>query len=450
MKKILAVLLAAVMVAGILPVAVFASMENATVITETTYADSGSVSLGGGDYKIEAGQTVTIEETQEWTVEQGTTLYVCGKLEVKGKLTVKGTVTGVGDTEGVVVAKCWADGGECKCGTVINSQNIRGNETANRKRYFAEVYFPDPAQYAGFTSSDHQLRVMYLTSRTGSQYDYLSSDLYYQTTSLEQPKWYFQDVYTSGDYDDTTGVLTVPMNQYLFLHFDFLANGAVSKKYDGNRMAVKFNRVPVLSEQGVCIYQILTAGEIGYWPAAIVNQTGAVYNVWKDSYFLRQERIFIPSGEGYSAYGVNGEASATDQTVFLNYGDEFRFRVKIDAKYTDSAYKVYLVQGYQWDSRNHADTMDALVEDTRVDDNGNFVHYAWRFEAEKPGEEQKAYVDEYGVYHITSVDDEYTIVVTGVVSNETLSTIGNVVDTIRNLLNAIKQFFDRVKQMLGL
>ena len=59
---------------------------------------------------------------------------------------------------------------------------------------------------------------------------------------------------------------------------------------------------------------------------------------------FRQERIYIPTGKGYSTYGVNGEISADDQTVRLNYGDEFRFRV-IDDKYSDSAYAVYLVLG---------------------------------------------------------------------------------------------------------
>ncbi|MBQ6066978.1 MAG: hypothetical protein IJK89_09150 [Clostridia bacterium] len=457
MKKILAVLLAVVLAVGMLPAIVFAATPidiNAAYFELDTEGHRILVgTMGGGrDYRLVAGENAVIEEDQTWTVEEGTTLYVYGKLEVKGKLIVKGVITGVGNEEnaGIVIARCWKDGSEIKRGVVINSQNICGNETNESKRYFAEVYFPKTTRYDGFAESEHQLRVMYLASRTGGEYDYLSSDLYYENSGLEQPSWYFQNVYTSDAYDDEAGVLTVPMNQHLFLHFDFLTNGAVSKKYDGNRMAVKFNGVPVLSVQGVCIQKITSPGEIEYWPAELVNKSGAVYNVWMDSYFLRQERIYIPSGEGYSAYGVNGEISAVDQTVRLNYGDEFKFRVKIDSKYSDSVYQVYLVQGYQWDSRNHADTMDALVEDVRVDDNGNFVHYAWKFEAEKPGENQKVYVDEYGIYHIASVDDEYTIVVTGVVSNDTLSTVGNIVDTIRNLLNAIKQFFDRVKQMLGL
>lgn len=459
MKKILAVLLAVVMTVGILPVAVFAAAP--TEITATTYADDASVVLGNGNYIIPEGETVQIGYERTWTVNEGTTLTVYGKLEIKGTLTVNGIVTGAGNTDGkgIVVVKCWAEGLAHRCGVVVNSQNIRGNESGNAKRYFAEVYIPKKQSYDGFAEEDHSLRVKYLTSRTGSDSDYLYSDLYIENLAylhdenvVETPKWYFADVYANDNtnYDDDTGILTVPLNQYLFLHFDFLDHGTLSKKYDGNRMAIKFNGVVVDSVQGVCTQLIASAGVIEYWPAEIARANGASYNSWKDSYFLRQERIYIPSGTGYTAYGVNGEISGNDQTVRLNYGDEFKFRVKIDSSYSDSAYAVYLVQGYQWDSRNYEDSMDMLVDATRVDDNGNLVHYVWKFEPGNAGANRNAYVDELGVYHIAHVEDEYTIVVTGVVSNEVLSFSANLMDTIRNLLNAIKQFFDRVKQMLGL
>ena len=38
--------------------------------------------------------------------------------------------------------------------------------------------------------------------------------------------------------------------------------------------------------------------------------------------------------------------------------------------------------------------------------------------------------------------------VSGVVSNDTLSLAGGVMDTIRNLINALKQLFEKIMQLL--
>ena len=106
--------------------------------------------------------------------------------------------------------------------------------------------------------------------------------------------------------------------------------------------------------------------------------------------------------------------------------------------------------GYRWNQRNYEDVLPNLVDEIYIDDNGKPQHFVWKFEEQKDGAQQKAYVDSYGVYHIAQVDDEYTIVVTGVASNDAISLSANIMDTIRNLLNAIKQFFERIRQMLGL
>lgn len=439
MKKVLSLFLAVIFAVGILPVAALAADGDYVEITAATYADTSSVALGGNqNYKIVSGETVVIEEDQTWTVSEGCSLFVYGKLEIKGKLIVNGYVSGVGN-EGEVTAKCWYDGGVYKNCTIINGKNICGNEL-NRKRYFAEIHMPEQPLTGGFSESGGapKLKVTYYCSTTGSANDYLREGVS------------FIDVYTSTDYNAATSMLKVPLNQYLFLHFDFLINGEVAKKYDGNRMAIKFNNVPCESAQGVCAHYVDVSGAVEYFPKALVNTTDASFNVWKDSYFARQERIYIPSGTGYSVYGINGEASAVDQTVRLNYGDEFKFRVNIDSDYSDSVYQVYLVEGYQWDERNHQGTMEELLDEVYIDDQGISHHFVWRFDPLENGANQNVYVDSYGVYHISSVENEYTIVVKDVVSNEALSVSANVMDTIRNLINAIKQFFERVKLMLGL
>ena len=452
MKKIIAVLLAAVMAVGILPIAALAA--DPIEITAETYADNSSVTLGGNrSYKLLAGNTAVIKEGDTWTVEAGSTLIVYGELDIKGTLVVNGNVRGVDD--GKVVAKCWTDdsGATYKHCTIENVRNICGNETNSEKRYFAEVHMPALSQYPGFTDPAHQLRVRYLSSATGSEYDYIYSDVYYpylENPEESEPRWYFADVYTSPDYNPATGMLTVPLNQYLFLYFDFLNDGAVAKKYDGSRMTVYFNKNRADAAKGVCTHLMDRSGAMEFRPTVIANQINAAYNVWKDSYFLRQERIYIPSGNGYTTFGVNGEISANDQTVRLNYGEEFTFRVTIDSAYSDSAYAVYLVRGYKWNERNHEDTLENMVDEVYVDEYGELQHFVWKFEDYHEGEQQKVYIDSNGIYHIASVEDEYTIMVTGVVSNETLSLVGNVMDTIRNLINALKQLFDRVRMMLGL
>ena len=426
----------------------FSHEENGAI----TYGDAAVVSFGGGrEHVLAAGDDVVIGETASWTVAEGSSLFVYGHLEIKGTLTANGYVTAI--DSGDVLARCWKDGDTFKHATVLKSENVCGNETQENKRYFVEVHMPELPLDGGFSDVDHLLSVKYLTSRTGSEYDYLSSDLYYERVMNEQavnqtPKWYFADVYSSGDYDPSTGMLKMPMNQYLFLKFDFTVNGRPAKKYDGDRMAILFDRVPTESVQGVCSRRITSPGVIEYIPAVLAGVSGANYQVWKDSYFLRQERIYIPAGNGYSAFGVNGEVSAADQTVWLDYGEEFTFRVNIDSDYSDSACNVYLVQGYKWNERNHEDTLEALVDEVYIDDDGNPQHYVWKFEPYQDGANQKVYVDSYGIYHIASVDDEYTIMVTGVVSNETLSVVGNVMDTIRNLINSLRQLFEKIMQLL--
>ena len=451
MKKILALLLTAVMVFCMAPAAALAA-DAPVEITAETYANSGSVALGGGrNYKILADEDVLIDEGQTWTVCEGSELFVYGNLDIKGTLIVDGYVTCIGS--GTLTAKCWEESANAYAyGKIVNPRNVCGNESETEKHYFAEVHIPSPDAYAGFNDPAHKLSVKYLCSVTGSHSDYTYSDLYYPY--LENPqspiKWFFADVYTSPDYDPATGMLKVYLNQYLFLHFDFTDNaGKVLKQYDGNRMSIYLNRVRVDSDQGICSRWIDSAGSVEFIPT-VLAKAGGTYNVWKDAYFLRQERIYLPNGQGYSTFGLDGEISADDQTIRLNYGDHFRFRVTIDDAYSDSAYSVYLVQSYQWKERNHEDTLDALLEEVYIDEDGNPQHFVWKFEPAKDGEQQKIYIDQYGIYHISSVDDEYTIVVSGVVSNETLSFAGNLMDTIRNLLNAIKQFFERVKQMLGL
>ena len=428
-------------------------------VGEIAYTGSSTVIFGGErSHVLPAGDDVVIDEGQKWTVAEGSALNVYCTLYVKGTLVVNGSVTAFGDGE--VVVRCWKDSVDqsTKCGSIQNVDKVVGNETGEHKRYFAEVYIPPVSKYAGCMDAGHQLTVRYLWSRTGSQNDYLDSDLYYESlqyladNNLVELKYTFDNVYPDETAASSAGVtIKAPLNQYLFLRFDFLVDGQYSKKYDGNRMSILFNRLRTDSVQGVCTRFIDGAGEVEFVPTAVLKNGGTSFPAgWKDSYFLRQERIYLPSGQGYSVYGVkDGVTSANDQTVYLDYGEDFAFRVNIDDEYSDSAYSVYLVQGYKWNDRNKLDTLESLLDEIYIDENGNPQHYVWKFEAQN-GDSQKVYIDAYGVYHIASVDDEYTIVVTNVVSNETLSLAANVMDTIRNLLNALKQFFERIKQMLGL
>ena len=434
MKKIISVLLAAVMAFGLLPAVALAADSEPIPITADTYAGSSSVALSEGNYTIPANETVVIEEGKTWTLSENLWLYVYGKLEIKGTLVANGNVTAADDSSNVLV-RCWKDGSTLKRGEIIHPENVGGG--FNSMRYLAEVHLPEQPLASGLSDSAHKLVVKYMCSSNGSRYEYLAEGAS------------FVDAYSSTDYDASTGMLKVPLNQYLFLKFSFTVNGAVSQKYDGDRVAILFNRVPAASAQGACAQFVDGPGEVEFIPASLIG-TGKTFNEWKDSYFLRQERIFIPQGSGYSCYGVNGEASATDQTVYLNYGEEFKFRVKIDDKYSESDYKVYLVQGYKWNERSHEGTMESLLDEVYIDEQGNPQHFVWRFDPAQDGVSQKVYVDEYGVYHINSVEDEYTIVVNGVVSNDTLSMTANVLDTIRNLINALKDLFAKLKLLFGM
>ena len=57
--------------------------------------------------------------------------------------------------------------------------------------------------------------------------------------------------------------------------------------------------------------------------------------------FLNRFKVHLPSDEGYTVYGREGEQSAIGETVELVYDQPFAFRVEIDPEYDIPAIRIF-------------------------------------------------------------------------------------------------------------
>ena len=92
-------------------------------------------------------------------------------------------------------------------------------------------------------------------------------------------------------------------------------------------------------------------------------------------------------------------------------------------EYDMSAYEVYIYNGYGW---------------TNLDPSQDLAD----IEPAKP--------DEYGYYTISEVKGEHTVYVVGVVANETLLMVGNILDMVKNIFEMIAGFFAEILAFFGM
>ena len=366
MKKTFAIILSIIMLLSCIPV-----MANAASVDyegERTFESSFELS-SGGSYTVRSG-VLTVPSTMTVYVPINATLTVCkgAKLVVLGSLIVQGTLDVEGELYGAERITVDAGG-----------------------RATADVTFPSLAD-AGLTG---QVNVYYAFSTTGSIYED-------QTEGFE----------ANYDVVPPTGVTKqVSINQYLYVKVDILEPEAPFDMYDNSKLLVKFNNIPVEYTQGSS-------------HALVTSSINVTYGEWtKDADFYNEFNIYLPTGEGYTVYGREGEQSADGETVKLKYGQPFSFKVEIDPEYDMSAYEVYIYNGYGW---------------TNLDPSQDLAD----IEPAKP--------DEYGYYTISEIKGEHTVYVVGVVANETLLMVGNILDLVRNIFEMISEFFGELLGMLGL
>lgn len=372
MKKTLAVVLSVLMLVCMVPFAASA----ATVHTFEASADftSSNQLVSGDTYVIPSGITMNVPTTITLYVPTGAILRV----DEGAKLNVLGSI--------IVL-----DGGQLIVEGFINgASNIVVNGTGTA---LAEIRFPSLEKL----ELADKIEVFYGSSENGNIYEDLS------TTDPN----FFKKVPVSGS------SAYAPLNQYLYIKATIIEPDKTYDKFDDALMNVYFNGVGVPYTQGSHHTMLTTSGDITY----------SKWGKGDDSKFLNTFNIYLPTGEGYTVYGREGEQSADGETVKLKYGQSFSFKVEIDPEYDMSAYEVYVYNGYGW---TNLDTTELLKDIAPA----------------KP--------DEYGYYHISEIKGEHTIYVVGVVKNETLLMVGDILDMIRNVFEMITGFFAELMGFLGI
>lgn len=394
MKKLISVILCAAMLLCMVPAAAFAVDYNASG------SFSGSNDLASGTtYNVYANMRVP--ETVGLYVPTGTTLNVKegGNLIIDGNLIVlKGGTLNVESGATLTVngsLKIEADGKFSAEGTVKGATKVTVEEGANAK---VNVVFPALSDYM----LDGKVEVSYLSN----------PEAYADITQADG----FQTVPDDG------GSVTVDFNDYLYVkaHIIEAANGSGSPdagrdKYDDAQLKVTLNDIGISYASGVYYTQIGTASTIGY-------------SYWKnEDDFLTTKLISFPTGEGYEVIGRDGE-TAGDSGLKVKYGQPFSFRVEIDEAYDMSDVKVYVYNGYGWLKINPNQAADEEIPGS--------IDLISGVPAAQP--------DADGYYTIKRVTGDITISVVGVVKNETINLIGNILDTIRNIFNLLKEFFESI------
>lgn len=426
MKKVLSVLLCAVMILSCIPFAVFAADE-VTELTAEVLSESGYSLTGehAGKYQISAGNTITILKDTTLFVGAGSQLDIYGTLKAEGIVNANG---------GLIYVKCRYNNvtSSWEKGTVIRPENI-WDTAAGEHHVFAEVVFNGlPAAYVD--DAHYVNYAVWANSKNGNAYEDINITAW--NNIWGDLKVSRGNVTATGE--DAVIIRTVPLNQYLYFRMNLVGEGG-EEKYDSVRaLKFKYNTVDVTCDQGTYRVFIENAG--------VVDFSGD--KTWQgDDKYLKRERIYLPSGTGYRIYGVNGEASENDQTVSLLYGREFTFRLDLDKAYSESDYKVYAINSYTFDSKRYESTLAELAGSSANwnDDQLRVVEF-------KDGDTASGfYRDEYGVYHISSeyMTRECNIFVSGVVSNKTISLAGSIVEMLKNIFATIKAFFEQLFGFMG-
>ncbi len=388
MKKVLSVILCAVMVLCCFPIAVFAADSDHSFEVSANFTEPNQLTTGEYVIKenvtmtVPAGMTLYIPTGASLRVEKNAILDVQGNIRIigGGKLYVEGTLKG---------------GSKVICeeeNSAFVSLYFISLKNANLLENIDNIAF--------FTSDDPAANVEFNWFDTNGNFDTNKVELVYN------------DAQKTGD-DPVEK--TVELNSYIFFKVKFkdtYPNGdpipakELAKVYDEGKFMLLLNDIRIPYSQGCCSVQMSAGGTV-------------TYSQWNnDIDFYKDYKVYLPTGEGYEVLGNWGETSA-DGTVTLRYGTMFSFYVEIDEAYDMSNYEVYIYNGYGFTDLD----VSTILKDIAP-----------------------AVPNEYGYYNF-EVTGETTIYVVGVVKNSTINLVGNIVDTIRNIFNMLKEFFENLFSM---
>ena len=404
MKKTIAVILSAIMIFCCIPFAVFAadttdpadyeipaSAAEYTAITENiTIGKENRDFFKAGKYVVCDNVTVTFEDLNTCYIPQNTIIYVAdgGTINAVGSLVI--------DEFAMIVVK---QGGTLKVasrlevyrfGELYVEGTLKGAENvAYNENAKANVIVTFPSVVG--SSVDGKISVSYATSSSNS----LGEDA--------QGKLVYEKVPAEG------ATVKAPINRYFYVKVEIVEADGIDK-YDDSLFKVYCNEFEIPFSMGSHPFVATSSAEISY-------------GSWtKESDFLNTYSIYLPTGDGYAIYGRNGEQWTNGDTPKLKHGEAFSFRIEVDAEYDMSVYEVYIYNGYGWTNLDPTTDLSGIAP-------------------AKP--------DEYGYYHIREITGETTVYVTGIMANETLLMIGNILDMVRGVFEMFAGFFQEILGYLG-
>jgi len=336
---------------------------------------------------IAGGQTLTVEAQGTLEVLGSLTIEKNGTLVIEAKNTSENKEAAILNVLGTVKVE---KGGTLDVkGTVVHSERVTCLGTS-------KVYYHFP-NLSGTALGQHIAAIKAGYADDGSSYADVSGKV----------EWN-ENLKYGGDF-------VAPLNSvvYIATQFNQKSNpdGTVVKVLDDAKFPVYLDTVAVPFVQGV---HMTTAD-------ASVDVT---YGKWSDTDYIWDYSFYVPSGSGYIVHSDKGETSKQG-AIKVAAGADFRFRVEIDGSYDMSKYEVYVYEGYAYDNATGQDKID----------NGKAV---------------KMVADENGYYTVSSVYSDYTIYVTGVVSNEAIERTSSILDLLKNVINVFRTLFERIAGLLGI
>ena len=306
MKKVLSVMLAALLLACCIPFPAFA-------INQYTYpapggefevnADGDAVLASDTEYTIPSGVTMTVPSGVMLSVPASTTLRVSkgGKLEVFGSIWLRGQLICDGELEG--------------------SKNIDlvGNGSA-------EVEFRFPNLSSDELGLSDKIKVYCYNEESNS----------FKTVPLNEATPYH-----------------FPLNSEVRIYSIINEPDPTHDKFDDSLFPIEFHNVGLTYMPGQKISTANVADDylkLGYFTTTASTGGDVTFPKWSnDSDYLTTKKISLPSGDGYECIPRDPNVvKSSDGAVYVKYGEPFSFKVLLDDAYDMSDYQVYIYNGYGW------------------------------------------------------------------------------------------------------
>lgn len=303
MKKILAIVISVIMIAGIFPAAALA--ETVTYAQSAKYQTSNDI-VSGNVYVIPSGTTMTVPSDITLYIPDGATLRVAegGFLSVLGTIVVKSGGCLIVDGSVHHGTNITADEENAVAVAAVNiapiADSLAESITFDDAPYSVNVY----ATYQGYEKSGGKV----LSKNFDSADVTAGGDIYVQLNTTLSVAFRINEPFNVEENKEET-------------------------RYDESYMKVYVDSAAIDYIQGCNTFTVRDTHEVTFSKAQ------------NDNDFYADCRIMLPTGTDYTVVGRNGEIG-DDGVVYVKYGTYFSFRVDLLDTSDRSDIEVFCYDGY--------------------------------------------------------------------------------------------------------